>query len=186
MGKYFKLAMFITSFIPLWVTIVLKEIISISNNSNDLYTEYISIMAIVLTNIIATLVIAISINDVKKCAYRPYRVINVKQEKGITSEFLLSYVLPLFVFDFTLLIGVIEFLIYFLVLAFLCIRNNNVYANLIFEIRKYKFYDCELQNKLEETVKPVQVMVISKENICAQVGNSIEIVNLNKPFFLMK
>jgi len=127
-----------------------------------------------------------SMSKIQPSEYIAYKVINVRQEKGITSEFLLSYVLPLFAFDFTQWDGVIQFLIYFIVLTFLCIRNNNVYANLVFEIKKYKFYDCELQWKAESNVDTINAMVISKENICSQKGNTIEIASLNKPFHLMK
>ncbi|WP_243122233.1 hypothetical protein [Clostridium thermarum] len=178
--------MFITSFIPLWITVLFINILSIINNSNNLYTEIIGIIAIFLMNIFSISVIFISLGSIQQSEYKAYKIIDAKQEKGITSEFLLSYVLPLFAFDFTRWDGVVQFLIYFIVLAFLCHRNNNVYANLIFELKKYKFYDCELLWVPEPNSKPIQAMVISKNNLCSQKGNTIEIAPLNKPFYLMK
>ena len=74
-----------------------------------------------------------------KTFFNDYVIVSAVQEKGITSEFLLSYILPLFAFDFTLWSGCVEFLIYYVILAFLCIRNNNVYANLWLEVFGYKF-----------------------------------------------
>ncbi|MGN9164948.1 hypothetical protein ACTNDY_06625 [Tissierellaceae bacterium HCP3S3_D8] len=186
MGKLFKLAMFITSFLPLWITVIFINLLSIIKNDINLCTEYISITIIIITNVISMLVILKSMDSIQPSEYNPYIVIEAEQEKGITSEFLLSYVLPLFAFNFTQWDGVIQFLIYFIVLAFLCVRNNNVYANLVFEIKKYKFYNCELQWKAEPDVDPIQAMVISKDNICSQKGNTIEIALLNKPFYLMK
>lgn len=186
MGKLFKLAMFITSFIPLWITIIFINILSIVRNNTNLYTEYIVIILIIIGNLISTVVILRSMASIQPSKYNSYIVIEAKQEKGITSEFLLSYVLPLFAFDFTQWDGVIQFLIYFIVLAFLCVRNNNVYANLIFEIKRYKFYECELQWKSEPNSDPIQVMVISKSNLWSQKGNTIKIASLNKPFYLMK
>ena len=186
MGKLFKLAMFITSFIPLWITVVFINTLSILKNTTNLWTEIISIIVIIVINIISILVIFISMASIQPSEYKTYKVIQAKQEKGITSEFLLSYVLPLFAFEFTQWDGVVQFLIYFVVLAFLCYRNNNVYANLIFEMKKYKFYDCELLWTPEPKLNPIQAMVISKNNICAQVGNTIEVAPLNKPFHLMK
>lgn len=186
MGSLFKLAMFITSFIPLWITVLFIDTLSIIKNDQNLWTEYISIMVILVINLISITVILKSMSSIQTSEYKTYRIIEVQQEKGITSEFLLSYALPLFVFKFTQWDGVIQFLIYFIVLAFLCTRNNNVYANLIFEIKKYKFYDCELQWKPEPSVKPIQAMVLSKDNLCAQKGNTIEVAALNKPFHLMK
>lgn len=186
MGKLFKLAMFVTSFIPLWITVIFINSLSIINNDLNLWTESVSIGAIIIVNLLSILIIFKSIKSIKVSEYKSYKILEVKQEKGITSEFLLSYVLPLFAFDFTRWDGVVQFLIYFIVLAFLCIRNNNVYANLIFEIRKYKFYDCELQWKPEPDVKPIQAMVISKENLCSQKGNTIDIAPLNKPFHIKR
>ncbi|NLF41670.1 MAG: hypothetical protein GX587_03150 [Bacteroidales bacterium] len=186
MGKLFKLAMFITSFIPLWLTVIFIDILNIINNHMNLWTEYISIVTIIVLNAFSILVLFKSMASIQSTEYNSYKVIEAIQEKGITSEFLLSYVLPLFAFEFTQWDGVVQFLIYFIILAFLCIRNNNVYANLILEIKKYKFYDCELQWKPEPSVKPIKVIVLSKENLCSQIGNTIEVASLNKPFHLMK
>ena len=186
MGKLFKIAMFITSFLPLWITVLFIDTLSILQNSANLYTEIIGIVLIVLMNLLSILVIYRSMASIQPSEYKKYRVIEAKQEKGLTSEFLLSYVLPLFAFSFTTWDGAIQFLIYFVVLAFLCYRNNNVYANLIFELRRYKFFDCELQWISELNLSPIQVMLISKNNICAQKGNTIEAASLNKPFYLTK
>lgn len=124
--------------------------------------------------------------SIQPSEYKKYRVIEAKQEKSLTSEFLLSYMLPLFVFNFTIWNGAIQFLIYFVVLAFLCYRNNNVYANLIFEFWGYKFFDCKLQCASELNLSPIQVILISKNNICAQKGNTIEVASLNKPYYIAK
>lgn len=118
--------------------------------------------------------------------YTKYKILSAEQEKGITSEFLLSYILPLFAFDFTRWVSVFEFLIYFVILAFLCVRNNNVYANLLFEIKRYKFYTCEMQWVAEPDTTPISMMVISKKPLTAHKGNTIEVAALNKPFYLSK
>lgn len=44
----------------------------------------------------------------------------------LASEFLLAYILPMIAFDFGDMNELILFLIYFSVLVFLCIRNNNM------------------------------------------------------------
>ena len=186
MGKLFKLAMFITSFSPLWITVLFINVLSIIKNDSNLWTEYLGIISIIMINLISILIVFKSMASIQPSEYKSYTVIEAEQEKGITSEFLLSYVLPLFAFNFTEWDGVVQFLIYFNVLAFLCVRNNNVYANLVFEIKKYKFYSCELQWKAEPNTKPIQAMVISKNNIYSQKGNTIEVAPLNKPFYLMK
>lgn len=43
----------------------------------------------------------------------------------ITAEYLLSYILPLFAFDFTKWDEVVKFLIFFLTFSYLCIRHGH-------------------------------------------------------------
>lgn len=178
--------MFFTSFLPLWITVLFINTKSIFENKVYLYTEYISITCIILGLITSITIILKSIKDISNSNFVEYKVIEATQEKGITSEFLLSYVLPLFVFDFTKWDGVIQFIIYFGILAFLCIRNNNVYVNILFEFKKYKFYTCNLKLSSESSINPIQVIAISNKNLCAYKGNTIEIAPLNKPFYLVK
>lgn len=186
MGKFFKVAMFITSFLPLWITIIFIDVLNIARGNPNLYTEKISLVVILISISFSSFIIYGSMKNIKSEDYEPYKISSAVQEKGITSEFLLSYILPLFAFDFTLWESVIQFLIYFGILAFLCIRNNNVYANLIFECRNYKFYTCELIWTPESTTLPIQAIVISKSNLCAKIENTIEVASLNKPFYLMR
>lgn len=131
MNRLFKIAMFFTAFIPLWITVVFLDAMSIFDKANkNIGAEVIDIGCIVVGLLSSTIIIFCSMRGVRENDYAKYKILSVEQEKGITSEFLLSYILPLFAFDFTKWVNVVEFLIYFLILAFLCVRNNNVYANL--------------------------------------------------------
>lgn len=186
-NRLFKVAMFFTAFIPLWITVVFLDAMSISDKTNkNIGAEVIDIGCIVVGLLLSTIIILCSMRGVRKSDYAKYKILSVEQEKGITSEFLLSYILPLFAFDFTKWVNVVEFLIYFLILAFLCVRNNNVYANLLFEVKKYKFYTCEMQWVAEADATPIPMMVISKKPLTAYTGNTIEVAALNKPFYLGK
>lgn len=186
MNKYFKISMFITSFIPLWITVLFIDIMAIFTEEKNLYTEKIGITVIIIALIFSTIIIIKSMENVKKTNnYETFKIIEATQEKGITSEFLLSYILPLFAFKFTEWQSVVQFLIYFCILMFLCVRNNNVYANLVLEFGKYKFYDCELLKKIENVpTKSIHVIVISRDNLPANKGNTIRIGRLNIPFYI--
>lgn len=186
MGKFFKIAMFITSFIPLWITILFIDVISIIKKNQYLITEIIGIAVIFVILSMSILIIVLSMKSITLSSYKIYKIEAATQEKGITSEFLLSYVLPLFAFDFTQWDSVVQFLIYFFILAFLCIRNNNVYANLIFECLNYKFYTCDLIWAPEPNTPAIQAIVISNSNLCAMKGNTIDVAPLNKPFYIKK
>lgn len=163
MNRYFKISMFYTSFIPLWVAILFIDILSLIRDNSNPYTEIIGISLIMLGMIFSIIVILGSLKIVAREHGMSYRIINAQQEKGMSSEFLLSYILPLFAFDFTQWDGTIMFFIYYGILMFLCVRNNNVYANLLFEVLNYKFYSCELQWIAEPDTPFTQAMIISKK-----------------------
>lgn len=187
MNILFKYAMFFTAFIPLWITVLFLDIMSITDESNSyIGAEVIGIVCIVIGLFLSIIIIFCSMRGVQDRDYAKYKILSAEQEKGITSEFLLSYILPLFAFDFTRWVNVVEFLIYFSILAFLCVRNNNVYVNLLFEMKKYKFYTCEMQWIAEANTTPIPMMVISKKPLTAYKGNTIEVAALNKPFYLSK
>lgn len=120
--------------------------------------------------VLSAIIIFCSMRGLQDRDYQRYKILSVEQKNGMTSEFLLSYILPLFAFDFTKWSSVAEFLIYFLILAFLCVRNNNVYANLLFEVKKYRFYTCEMQWVAEAEATPIPMMVISKMPLNAYKG----------------
>ena len=187
MNALFKYAMFFTAFIPLWITVLFLDAMSISDKTNSyIGTEVMGIGCIIIGLVVSMIVILCSMKNMTDNDYKKYRILSVEQEKGITSEFLLSYILPLFAFDFAEWMSVVEFLIYFGMLAILCTRNNNVYANILFEVKRYKFYTCEMQWGAEADTTPIQMTVISKRPLTAYKGNTIEVAALNKPFYLGK
>lgn len=78
-------------------------------------------------------------------------------------------------FNFSELRSVVLFGIYFGMLAFLCIRNNNVYTNIWLEIRGYRMYMCELEGiKMNRIHIYKDCLVISKNDLTTQTGNEIE------------
>lgn len=186
MSFYFKWALFYTSFSPLWLTIVFIDVINIINSGKNLTTEYISISVILITFIITVKIIHKSIKRISEASFQMYIIKDAIQEKGITSEFLLSYILPLFAFDFTSWVSVVQFLFYFFVLSFLCIRNNNIYANVILEIFKYKFYSCELALEAEKDNEQINAIVISNKNLCSKKNHTVQASKLDSPFYVTK
>lgn len=115
----------------------------------------------------------------KKCANQSAPKIKIKIKKAIrakelSSEFLLAYILPMIAFDFTKLKSVVLFVIYFSTLAFLCIRNNNVYTNIWFEFKGYKMYLCDLEAKKMGQIYPyTECLVISTNNLVTEIDNDI-------------
>jgi hypothetical protein len=106
---------------------------------------------------------------------------SVKEEKSIASEYLLSYILPLFAFDFTKWDSVILFLIFFVTLAFLCIRHNYFSVNIVLEVLKYQVYSCEIENDDQISLT---TSIISRKNLMAKKGEEIRLKALNNEYKL--
>lgn len=186
MGKFFKVSMFITSFFPLWITVLFQEFLNLYSTNSYIWTELLVVLSIFIVNTIAIIVILRSIQSIKFYEYQPYRVVDVKVDIGVTTNIVLTYIVPLFIFDFTRWDSVVYFMFYFLALMVNCTKNNIVYANILFELFNYKFYSCELHWTPEPTVNSIQVLVLSKDNLHAQKGNTIDVVSLNSSLYFKK
>lgn len=100
-------------------------------------TEIISIVCI-LTFFLAAIIYLLCYFRSNSGFFEEYEIVKAHESKMITAEFLLSYILPLFAFDFCIWDQVVEYLIFFSILGFLCIRHNYFSVNIILEIMKYK------------------------------------------------
>ncbi len=184
MGVLFKTSVLLLSFTPLWVTILIMNIVSLSQNTKCLFAEKAWVVLILLSFAVALLYFLWCVGKIKKGSKYPYTLLSAKHERGFTSEFLLSYILPLFVFDVTHWYGTLYFLIYFFVLSFLCVRNNNIYANIVLELMGYKFFSCSVQKLPIGNEGTSEIILISKEPICSMIGNRILIDSIGKPFYM--
>ena len=193
MDKKFKWDMFMTSFMPLWISIMISNIwslvdngIKIWNYKDNLICNICNIYKKNLVSIFVVIIIFwIMISSIcavdsflkDKSANQSAPKIKIKKAiraKELSSEFLLAYILPMIAFDFTKLKSVVLFVIYFSTLAFLCIRNNNVYTNIWFEFKGYKMYLCDLEAKKMGQIYPyTECLVISTNNLVTEIDNDI-------------
>lgn len=194
MDNKFKWNMFITSFIPLWCSIIVADIWSIVDNvignwmreDNMLHNllevykmNWVSIFVVLMIFVLMIVSIG-SINRFlkDKCNNNEPPKIKIKKAlraNKLSSEFLLAYILPMIAFDFTELKSVVLFGIYFAMLAFLCIRNSNVYTNIWMEFKGYKMFVCDLEaNRMGRTHIYADCLVISKNNLTVMIDNDME------------
>lgn len=194
MDNKFKWDMFITSFFPLWISIITFDLWVIFNGidmralSDKSVAGFMKYTYSIAPVEITSIAIVIVVNIISICRINSFlelknsssnksigRVIRVKRANKLTSEFLLAYILPMIAFNFSNLRDVVLFLIYFLVLAYLCIRNNNVYTNIYLEFLGYKMYECDIEccvaNKYHVYSDSI---IISKIDLIAEVENNIK------------
>lgn len=183
MSKIFAFNLFFLSFSPLWVSIIFVDFKSIFIDKNEsIITELILIASIILLWSISFIVLCSHLHKTNNTNSESYTIKEAREGKTITSDFFLSYILPLFAFDFTQWDGVVEFLIFFCVLAFLCIRHNHFSVNIILELMNYKMYECVLQNADDQEIERI---VISKESLTVCKGKGITVKHINNDFVQM-
>lgn len=179
-GK-FKWHMFITSLFPLWIAIILIDIFDtisicraiwdtgerfaynfVSGLQNSLL-QVITIAVIIIVVVCSTLGINAFITKKTKEVHDKLSVSAIQKEGKLSTEFLLSCILPLVAFDFSRLRDVIIFLLFILTFAFLSIRNDNIYVNIYLEMRKYKIYSCTVVKTLIDKQNQINnCIVLSK------------------------
>ena len=123
MSVIFSASLFFMSFVPLWISILFIDVKSIVTGG-EIRTEVISIIIIVTHAFISGCILWNELRPKQRSGEKVYRLVSCSEEKSISAEYLLSYILPLFAFDFTQWDQVVLFLIFYVTLAFLCIRHN--------------------------------------------------------------
>ncbi len=172
-------SLFFLSFAPLWVSILFIDTKSIIEKQSAILTEKYSILVILILSIISLAVLMLSFNKKDKSGAQEFTIESVEEEKTITAEYLLSYILPLFAFDFTVWHQVVLFIIFFSVLAFLCIKHNYFSVNVLLELFGYRFYKCTLQNEDRITISKV---IISKERLLNRKAETILVRPINNEY----
>ena len=181
MSKLFLMSLYYISFAPLWVSVLFIDIKSIVENSEKVCAETIGVTAILVLSLICLSILFFELFANKKEGTNRYEIKSVKEEKSITAEYLLSYILPLFAFDFTTWEGVILFMIFFVTLGFLCIKHNYFSVNVVLEIMNFGFYACVLEN--EDNI-PVEKLIISRRKLNGCIGDNIYLKAINNDFSL--
>ena len=181
MSKIFSLSLYHTSFAPLWLSILFIDIKSCIENPLNRWTELISIGCILVSFLMALIVLMVALCTNGKEGTTPHSVIAASEDKTITAEYLLSYILPLFAFDFTQWSQMVLFLIFYGILGFLCVRHNYFNVNIILEIVNFRFYTCKVKNEDEQLLEQ---KIISRRRLNGCIGKTLYLKSLNNDYKL--
>jgi len=200
MSKFFRWNMLVTSFIPLWISIIFVLLWDINSRcysnicsllkGNSVQIGFLIFIVIIL--VISTVaVIRFLSHKRKQNEVSGYgKIISAQKSATLVTDFLLTYIMPLIAFDFTDLRDIILFLLYFLLIVFLNIRNGNVYTNILFEFMGYRVYICNIERNITgKTYLFSDCSIISKENLTGKIGQDFPhfdfdnstYLNLNPP-----
>ncbi|WP_044932800.1 hypothetical protein [Oribacterium sp. NK2B42] len=174
----FEFAMYYLSFLPLWISIIIIDIISIVRNDGNLWTERISVPAVIIGIIICLVVAYKWINEKGTQNRETYIIERAREERFVTAEFLMTYVLPLFAFEFTQWDGMMLFLLFFGIFWFLVYRHKYFCTNLALEICGYRVYECELKSGNQTIIK----RVVSRKELDGMGGKTIRTRKFNNDY----
>ena len=184
MTQFFKWNMFFTSFLPLWISIVVTDLWTIGNkiveNSKEAFEnskiEIITIVLLIGYTLFSMFYISRIISVQERSTNKEQGIIvRAKRANKLSAEFLLAYILPMIAFDFSSMNNIVLFLIYFVVLSFLCIRNSNVYTNIFLELKGYKMYECNIERRvMNRTITDEACLVISKNSLIQAIPRNLQ------------
>ena len=184
MSKYVVLPLFVTSFLPLWISIIIYDLISIYNHyDTNNFIEIAVICTIIVLNALSMIALNNWLKIAQETASKELILVQSKENKTISAEFLLSYILPLFAFNFAKWDSIILFAVFFIIFAYLCLRHNHISLNLLLEIMGYSQYDCVL--KKENSDIEIERKVISKVDLNSRLGEIVKVNDLNNEISLI-
>lgn len=140
----FQAALSFLNFLPLWVVVLFIDIRSIMKGGS-VGTEYLSVGAIILGMVLSLIVVVVGLRRKKDLVTDEYQLENFEESRTVSAEMLLTYVLPLFAFDFTLWDETLQFLVFFSVVFWLSCRHRAAFEGVFLEIINYRCYRCKLK-----------------------------------------
>ena len=155
MSKILKIGLFLSSFFPLFVLIIIKELIEILNGNwsfNFLNTTLlVTLLLFILIGLFSLFTI---LKEVKQAKVQK---VKIKSKKNITDEHFLGYFSIFVLFAVTFEIEMYSMAVIFLIILVLIgrvyIKNDMYYINPLINLLGYSFYDVECENKKEEILK---------------------------------
>lgn len=176
----FHCSMYYLSFVPLWVSILFIEAMSLLHGTNNKGTEIVSIAVILIAFVTAlnSLLKTLKLRN-DETGSTVYQLKKAKEEKLATAELLATFIIPLFAFDFTKWEGMTLFAFFFLVFGYLCVRHNYFCTNIMLDLLNYRVYDCALE---DSNGVEIEQKVISLRRLEPQVGIDVFIMGLNNEY----
>lgn len=181
-GKPFQAALSFLNFLPLWVVVLFIDIRSITKGG-CVGTEYLSIGAIILGMVLSLIVVVVGLLRKKKVDEAEYRLVCFEERRTVSAEMLLTYVLPLLAFDFTLWEDTLQFLVFFIVVFGLSCRHRAAFEGVFLELINYRCYRCRLKKmKNGATAGSCLIKyVVIKDSLNGCEGTTLkQIHNLNR------
>lgn len=182
MPKVFYASLAFLNFFPLWMTVMFLDCKALFfDHVKQNGTEWCGLCGCCIGMLVSSLVVLIRIHEKKDA--KGVVVSSIDEKKVISADVLLTYVLPLLAFDFGSWVGMVQFLLFFIVIIVLQVRHNAITGNVFLGLLGYRFYDCKYYNEesmYNEKSRVANVtMIIAKRYLEDKEGAKLNLVFLN-------
>lgn len=179
--RFFKLSLYLSSFIPLWVAITVKDLQSMFNNVALNRAEIVSTITLLIVSALSLLDIQIEIDKLKSHSLKR-TIETVRKDKNSIAEtlfcFALMYCLPLIVFNFTTFVGCMQFAIAFFIMSFICLKHNVLFPNVVLLLFGFAPYKIKFEHGKSE-----KIVYSRNRSLAASSGKDIAVYQLNNEVF---
>lgn len=189
MNGLFCSALVFLNFFPLWLVVLVRAGTSLADSSKCHGTEWCVIAGILAGIPLAYCHVVNTLKKSRNATPSPddaFSMCNIHERKTLTAEVLLTYVLPLWAFKFTEWMGVVEFLVFFLVVVALAARHLDMTGSLFLEWLGYRYYDCNVKypGRDDPKTESKRVMVLVKGTLSSAEGSPWYLRALNNQLML--
>lgn len=181
MNKLYKYSTLFLSYSPLWFSIIFVDAMSVLYDKTSYYwTEIIGLILIIIGYIISIPNVVMTLSGINVEGAETCTIKHAKEDKTVAVEYLLSFILPMFAFDFTQWRQVVLFLIYFAVLVILCVRHNLLVSNVVLIVRNYRIYHVVVVNSYGIEIERD---VLSRDRLTDKLNEDIIIHSMNNDLY---
>ena len=165
-----KISLFISSFVPLFIMIVVRDAGQIIENIRDGYyfdIRNLFAFSLLISSVLSCLYVKFTLlnkNHIENQTYATKKIRNIRivsVHKTISSDYLMAYLVPLIAFDFGTITGVFSFLTLFTILGSLYAKYNMINFNLMLEF-KYKIFKADIY--IDQIKEHNDMMLIAYSN----------------------
>lgn len=207
MEKFVQITLFLSSYVPLFIIIIIQNIFSlleklnvkfdfritnstvILQNLKSIHSYFEFYLIIILTILIATLLILVkrlvnSLNDNDVISVTVDEVININH--STVTNYFAVYIFPFITMDLTSLLGVIQFVFLGSIIGYIYIKNDLIYVNpvlnILFKLNIYEItfsYEDNNIGKVSQT--GILLSKIEKQNLI--IESQIDIIIKNPELY---
>lgn len=159
------------AYLPLWILICIREVGCILSGKCGESTLAWSVLGVLLgVGLVGGVWVAIRTYSLANRSFNVsesnyFRVIHCKEQKILTTQFVVKNTLPLLVFNPTEMEGVALTAAYFIIIASLSVKHRYFPENIFLEWIGWTFYECTVCSMGKDAIPTKTVTVISDRTI---------------------